>query len=267
MMTILDLDDDSLMNIFAFLSIYELIEVEKVCQVFKAICDEVYCSKRFQKVRIELLHLRTEYLKDIFDRTGKTIRAFEFSGGYIMNENVKQTMIKGVANSCPKLKRLKVNYVQFTSRNFYQLQSCFCNLTHLDLSRCSIDETSLGITLDGDRFKSIKTLKLAGNSCMTGSFFQGMKQVESLDVSYCFNLSYFEFLKFLKNCINLVKLNVSASCQLVSEDENFLKIILIHQPNIETLMMDNTGLTKDDETLAQFKSLKYSSFAGRKFGT
>lgn len=267
MMSILDLDDDSLMNIFDYLSIYELIEVEKVCKMFKAICGEVYSSKRFQKMRIEYLHLRTEYFKDIFDRTGKTMRSFEFSGGYIMDENVKQVMIKGVTSSCPRLKRLQINYVQFTCTNFNQLQNCFCNLTCLDLSRCSINESTLNVALDGERFKSIKTLKLAGNSGMTGSFFQSMKHVESLDVSYCFSLSFFEFLKFLTNCIKLVKLNVSASCQLVSEDENFLNIILIHQPIIETLLMNNTGLTRDDETLSKFKNLKYSSFEGRKFGT
>ena len=267
MMSILDLDDDSLIYIFDFLSIYELIEVENVYEVFKAICDEVYCSKRFQKVRIELLSLRTEYFKDMFDRIGNTMRSFEFSGGYIMDENVKQTMIDGVTNSCLNLKRLQINYVQFTSTNFNQLQNSFSNLTCLDLSRCGINESTLGICLDGERFKSIKTLKLAGNSCMTGSFFESMKHVESLDVSYCFNLSYFEFLKFLRNCIKLVKLNISASCQLVSEDENFLNVIFIHQPNIEELLMDKTGLTKNDEMLSKFKSLKHASFEGRKFGT
>lgn len=267
MLSILDLDDDCLSDIFQFLSIYELIEAEKVCETFKSICYDVYRSKRFHKTKIELRYLRTEYYKMIFDRIGGTLRCFEFSGGHIMDENVKKTLIEGVTESCPKLKSLKINYVQFTNETFKQLQQCFCNLTFLDLSRCSINESSLGICLDGEKFKNIKTLKLAGNSCMTGSFFKTMKHVEIFDISYCYNLSYFEFLHFLRNCLNLIELNVSASCQLVSEDENFLGVILEHQPNIQKLFMDNTGVTKDAEVLSKFRCLKFSSFEGRKFGT
>lgn len=267
MLSILDLDDDSLSHIFQFLSVYELIEAEKVCETFKVICGNVYNSKRFQKIRIELRYLSTEHFKTFFERFGGTLRHFEFHGGYIMDENVKKTMIEGVTQSCPKLKTLHINYVQFNNETFNQLQASFINLTCLDLSRCSINETLLGICLDGDKFESLKTLKLAGNSCMTGSFFKTMKNVEIIDISYCNSLSYFEFLYFLKNCLNLLELNVSASCQLVSEDENFLSVILQHQPNIEVLLMDNTGMTKDLEELAKFKCLKHSSFEGRKFGT
>lgn len=267
MMSILDLDDDSLNNVFQFLSIYELIETEKVCETFKAICDNVYSSKKFHKIRFELRNLQTENFKAIFNRIGETLRHFEFSGGYIMDENVKQTMIEGVTGLCPKLKSLLINYVQFTPESFNQLQRCFSNLTCLDMSRCSIDESTLGVCLDGERFKSIKTLKLAGNSCMTGSFFKTMKHVKVLDVSFCYNLSYAEFFHFLRNCLNLIELNFSASCQFVAPDENFLKVILEYQPNIETLLVDNTGITKDAEVLSKFKFLKRSSFEGRKIGT
>lgn len=267
MLTLIDLDDDCLINIFEFLSIYELIKVEKVCQTFKAICDDVYSSKKFQRMRIELRHLQTEHFKDIFDRIGGTLRAFEFSGGYLMDEKVKQVLIEGVTKPCTKLRSLTINYVQFHKESFDELKESFCDLKYLDLSRCSIDETSLGISLDGERFKAIKTLKLAGNSCMRGSFFKQMKYVEYLDVSYCFNLSFIELLEFLTNCFNLKGLNVSASCQLLSEDEHLLQAILTHQPNIERLVMDNTGIVRDDETLAKFKNLKFSSFEGRKFGT
>lgn len=267
MSTILDLDDDCLFHIFELFTIYELIEAEKVCETFKAACENVYDSKKFHKMRIELRYLKTEHFKDIFDRVGGTLRHFEFSGGHNMDEMVKNVMINGVSRSFTKLTNLLINYVQFSHESFTRLQESFSNLTCLDLSRCSIDESSLGITLDGERFKSIITLKLAGNSCMTGAFFRDMKHVQHLDVSYCFSLSSFEFLKFIRNCIELVELNVSASCQLFNEDENFQKLILTHQPCIETLLMDNTGVEKDVEVLSKLKKLKHASFEGRKFGT
>lgn len=267
MLSILDLDDDCLIHLFQFLSIYELIEAEKVCEAFKATCANVYSSKRFHKMKFGLAHLKTEYFKDIFERVGKSLRSFEFSGGYIMDENVKQTLIDGITQSCPKLKSLTINYVQFNSKSFNQLQKCFCNLTCLDLSRCNLNESTLGATLDGEMFKEIKILKLAGNSELKGSFFKNMTRVESLDISYCFNLSYFEFLAFLRNCLKLIDLDVSASGQLVTEDENFLKVILTHQPNLERLNMDKTGIAEGVEVLSQFKHLKFASFQGRRFGT
>lgn len=267
MMSILDLNNDCLISIFNFFSIYELIELEKVCSVFKITCNDVYTTRRFHKMRIELRNLRTEYFSDIFKRAGNTVRNFEFSGGYIMDEDVKRTMIDGVSKSCPKLKYLTINYTQFTTNNFIQLQECFRNLTSLDLSRCGIDEDSLGIDLNGEKFKNIKTLKLAGNSCMNGSFFKNMMHVEVLDVSYCFGLTFDEFYIFLKNCIILTDLNVSASCQLVHGVENFLQSVLTHQPHVETLLMENTGVVKDLEVLSKFTKLKVYCIEGRRFGT
>lgn len=267
MTSILDLNTDCLAFIFDYFTIYELIELEKVCRTFKTACDYAYTTKRFHKLRIELRNLRTEYFSDIFNRIGDTLRDFEFSGGYIMDENVKCTMIDGVTKSAAKLRSLTINYTQFTTTNFIELQDCFSNLIYLDLSRCGIDEESLGITLDGDRFQNIKTLKLAGNACMNGSFFNNMKHVEVLDVSYCFGLRFDEFSIFLANCIKLTDLNVSASCQLVHGVENFLQIILSHQPHIEVLLMENTGIVADVEVLAKFTKLRDSCFEGRRFGT
>lgn len=267
MMSILDINDDCLIHIFEFLSIYELIDIENVCDVFKRICYNVYNSKSFHKMRIELRTLRTDYVKDIFERVGNSMRIFEFSGGFIMSEDVKSRIIEGVAKSCPNLKSLTVNYTEFSHTNFLELQKCFEKLTYLDLSGCGIDENSLGITLDGEKFKNIKTLKLAGNSYMNGSFFKTMKNVEELDVSYCFGLKFHEFSVFLENCKKLVNLNVSASCQVVHDVENFLEILLTYQPHIEKLLMDKTGIVKDLEVLSKFNNLKVCSFEGRRFGT
>lgn len=266
MLSILDLDDDCLGCIFQYLTIYELLEAEKVCETFKVTCESVYASKRFHKVRFELRYLPDRF-KDIFDRVGKTLRRFEFSGGYIMDENVKNTVIDGVAESCPRLKSLSINYIQFSHDAFTRLSQCFCNLTTLDLSRCGIDESTLDAVLNGEHCKSVKTLALAGNASMTGSFFKDLKHVENLDVSYCFQLNNFQFVAFLKNCLKLVSLDLTASCQVITDDENFLQTIFTHQPNIEKLLMDNTGVTVDSGTITKFKKLKHSSFGGRKFGT
>jgi hypothetical protein len=267
MTSILDLNQDCLNSVFKHLSVYELIDIEETCSAFKTTCEAVYKSKKFHSVFIELRHLRCEYLEAIFQRIGSTIRDLKFSGGYLMNEHVKQTLIAAIENHCVKLKRLTINYVQFDHESFDKLQKCFRNLTHLDLSRCAINETELRHCLDGEKLTSIKTLKLAGNSSMNGSFFKDMRHVEVLDISYCFNLLYYHFLPFIKNCNKLLELDATASCQLIPEDANILRDLLQYQPRLEKITMDNVGLQKDDDIMTQFKNLKFSSFAGRKFGT
>lgn len=175
MLSILNLDDDSLVNIFQFLSIYELIDAEKVCSIFKDICEVVYGSKRFHKMRIELRDLRIEYFKDILNRVGKSLKAFEFSGGFLMDEKVKHEMIEGITKHCPKLLKLKINYIRLAhpeNNAFDQLQQCFSKLTFLDLSHCAINESVLVRTLDGDKLRNIKVLKVLN--------------IKPLFLNYCF---------------------------------------------------------------------------------
>lgn len=184
-----------------------------------------------------------------------------------MSDGVKQTMIDGVAKLCPKLKSLSINYTQFNAVNFVVLQEAFGNLNYLDLSMCGIDEDSLPVTLDGGKFSNIKTLKLSGNGSMKGSFFAKMIHVEVLDVSYCFELQFDEFFHFLNDCIKLIQLNVTASGKLVHGVVNFLEVLFAHQPEIEVLLMEKTGVVVDSDVVSKFDKLKEFTFEGRRFGT
>lgn len=264
--TLLDLDDDCLVCILQYLTIYELIEAEKVCEEFKIACQRIYLSKKFHKLRIELRYLRIEYFKDICDRIGPALRSFEFSGGYIMDREVKKVLTEGISELCPKLKILSINYIQFTVNEFQTLHKCFRNLKYLDLSRCSLDSLESVITLNGDELCNIKTLKVAGNG-FSGAFFKNMKHVETLDVSYCFQIDFDVFTEFLKNCIKLICLDLTGSCKLISAERNILDQILIHQPNIESITFDCAGEVKDYDFMKSFTHLKHYSFDGRPLGT
>lgn len=266
MTSIFCLNQDCLNNIFKYFTIYELIDIEETCSAFKATCEEIYRSKKFHSFRIELRYLKAEYLNAIFERIGDTVRTFEFSGGGGMDEGIKQIVIDAVSNNCIKLTKLSLNYLHFDNNQFRELQKCFNNLTYLDLSRCAISESRIDC-LNGDKFTNIKTLKLTGNVQMSGAFFKSMKHVEKLDVSYCYELQYFEFQQFLKNCIKLIELDLSASCQAIPEDQDIFEQLLLYQPNIERLVMNDVGIERNDEILSKFKHLKFSSITGRKFGT
>lgn len=267
MISILDLNRDCLNKIFSYLNIYELIDIEETCDAFKVICADVYCSKKFHKIRFELRYLKIEYLTRILTRIGAGLRELEFSGGYLMSEAIKEELVDGISTHCKRLTKLSVNYVQFDKKLFDKFQCCFCNLACLDLSRCAISELASGLQLNADSLNNLKELKLAGNSNMSGAFFKDLTMIETLDVSYCYELRYYEFLQFLKNCKKLISLNLTASPQVIPEDQSIFEDLSLHQPFLEVLIMDNVGINCDEETLKKFKNLKNFSASGRRFGT
>lgn len=268
MTSILDLNQDCLIKIFSYLTIYELIDVEDTCDAFKLISEQVYASKKYHSIKFELRYLKIDYLPKILERIGGTLRSLDFSGGYLMSEEIKENLVDGISNHClNRLSKLRINYVQFDKRLFDKLQSCcFHNLIYLDLSRCAISETS-GLHLCSEYVPNLKKLKLSGNPNMSGGFFKEITHIEILDVSYCMELRYFEFSQFLKNCKKLTSLDISASPQLIPDDVNIFQELLIYQPHLEILLMDYIGIERDDNILVKFKHLKNTSFSGRRFGT
>lgn len=266
MTTLLDLNQDCLNIIFSYLNIYELIDVEDTCAVFKIVCEDVYASKKYHSIKLELRHLKIEYVPRILEKL-KSLRSIEFSGGYLMKEAIKDDLVEGISTHCHKLSRLTINYMQFDKRLFDKLQSSFQTLIFLNLSNCSISDSSTGLHLDSNNLKNLKELKLSGNASMSGAFFKDITCLEILDVSHCYGLRYYEFLQFLRNCKRLISLNVTSSPQLIPEDQNIIEDLLIHQPYLEILLMDNIGIERDDDMLRKFKHLKHTSFSGRRFGT
>lgn len=266
MTSLLDLNQDCLILIFSYLDIYQLIDVEETCDGFKIVCEDVYASKKYHSLKLELRHLKVEYVPRILEKL-KSLRSLEFSGGYLMNEKVKEDLVEGISTHCRRLSKLTINYVQFDKKLFDKLQTCFENLISLNLSNCSISESPSGLHLDSDKLKNLRELKLAGNANMSGAFFKDISSVEILDVSNCYGLRYYEFRQFLKSCKRLISLNASSSPQLIPEDQNIVEDLLIYQPHLQILLMDNNGVEHDDKMLRNFKHLKHASFTGRRFGT
>lgn len=262
------LNQDCLNQIFSYFDIYQLIDIEETCSLFKATCESLYESKKFHKIKIELRSLRTEYFEKILDRVGPTVRNFSFSGGFIMDERIKETLVTGLSNNCECLRHLTINYMQFDKGNFDKLQkNCFSTLIYLNLANCAIDERNSGMMLKKEFTKNLKHLVLSGNVNMSGEFFNSLESIETLNINYCNNLSYYQFLIFLKNCKNLKSLNSTGSPQLIPEDRNILEDLYLYQPNLEVILMDNDGVEEDSKVLVKFKNLKKTSFVGKKFGT
>lgn len=268
MPTILDiLNQDCLNQIFSYFDIYQLIDIEETCSLFKVTCLNEYSSKKYHKFKIELRTLKPDYLERILERIGPTMKEFQFSGGFIMDQKIKETLINGLINNCECLRKLTINYLQLDKELFDKLQSCFDSVIYLNLANCAINEANDGIILRNENVKNLKQLVLNGNANMSGEFFKTIENIESLDVSYCFNLRYYQFLTFLKTCNNLKSLNITGSPQIIPDDRNIFEDLLLFQPDLETLLMDNDGVEGDTKVLSKFKHLKKTSFSGNKFGT
>jgi hypothetical protein len=265
--TLESLNQDCLNQIFSYFDIYQLVDIEKTCSLFKSTCENAYASKKFHKFKIELRTLRPEYLEKILDRIGPNVKDFAFSGGFIMDEKIKKTLVEGLISNCECLSKLTINYMQFDKALFDKLEKCFDTLTYLNLANCAINEQSDEILLKNDSTRNLKHLVLSGNANMSGEFFKCIENIESLNVSYCYNLRYYQFLIFMKTCKNLKSLNITGSPQLIPDDRNILEDLFLYQPNLEVLLMDNDGVEEDSQVLVKFKHLKQTSFSGKKFGT
>lgn len=253
MATILDLNEDCLINIFSYLKIYELIRVESTCKLFQAVCKMVY--PQFSNLRLERRYLDLSYFDDIMKRVSPHLKKFEFAGGYILQDEVKRTFISGVLNS-PKLKSLTINYVQFSRELMVPFSTCFINLVYLNLERCNLDEDTMeGVFENSENFTNLKTLVISGNTMLTGKCILNLKYLEDLDASYCFDLSYKEFVRFLKNCDNLLRLDISACYRLLDEG-NIIEDLLFYQENLEKLHYSYVGIDVRDERFGRFEKLK-----------
>jgi hypothetical protein len=153
------LDEDCLVEIFSYLSIYDLIRTERVCRTFREVCQHIY--PRFQKMRIELRYLDVDYFKAILNRISPYLKSFKFSGGYIMDDDIKKTLIAGVLKS-PHLQRLVVNYTQFSKELMLSLATSFQLLTFLDLARCNLNEENMENIFDNSIL--LKNLKVRYNN-------------------------------------------------------------------------------------------------------
>jgi hypothetical protein len=263
-LTLLDLHDDCLLNIFQYFDVHELINIENVCQTFQDITTQRY--RVIRNFSTEYRTLEPARTVSILQRIGGNLRSFSFSGGYLMNDKIKMLIIESVSLYCTNLSMLKLNYVQLRDFHTDLLQNIAANIETLDLGHCNLsDEIGSFLVM----FPRLKHLIIKGNGMMSGKFLTQLTTLASLDVSYCFHLDYFYFAKFLKGCPHTLRmLDISGSGSLVdAQAGNIVEDVLHYQSNLETLLMENLGLQHDVSVFKSLKQLKKVSILGRKLGT
>lgn len=201
-------------------------------------------------------------LPAIFEKIGPYVRDFEFSGGFIMEESIKESLIDGLAHQCPQITKLSLMYTLFSRDQIERLSRCLRNLTYLRLERCNLEEQTVADVFRED-LKSLKTLNISGNTMLTGSCLANLKQLQVLDASYCFDLSHIEFVKFLKNCSFLKSLDISACVKLLNG--SVVEEIHTFQPKIEELYFLYAGQSRDSLVYSRFKHLRVLDVQGNNY--
>uniref|UniRef100_A0A182PVJ7 F-box domain-containing protein n=1 Tax=Anopheles epiroticus TaxID=199890 RepID=A0A182PVJ7_9DIPT len=227
-MELLDLDEDSLMEIFSYFCFNELLLLSSVNKRFLYICQ-----RHLRKIRYFELDYRSvvgrdnfpEYLRNVFTSLGPTMEAFRFSGGYIMNETLKQHIVDNLAAHCTNLRHLTINYTILTEQHLRPLAVLLSTLEHLDLGRCDLTDESLGEFLRSQPL-ALRTLAIPGNPNLLGKFFHDWttaNQLEQLDLSCCFSLNVQEMEEFLKHAKRLHAVDVTKSLWLERNKDIFQK--------------------------------------------
>lgn len=235
-------------------------KIENISKDFQKFCCLSY-KRNYTKLLLNIKTLKPEAISDIFERV-ENVREVVFSGGFTMDDSIKDKLIEGILHKCPKLTKLSMAYTQFTRDQIERLSGCFKNLTYLKLERCNLDEQNMQ-NIFTDDCKSLKTLIISGNTMLTGSCLSNLKYVETLDASYCFDLIHTEFLKFLKNCIFLKSLDISACIKL--SNGSIIEDIHVYQPKIETLIFLYVGQNKESLVFSRFQHLKILDVYGNNY--
>uniref|UniRef100_A0A182QS82 F-box domain-containing protein n=1 Tax=Anopheles farauti TaxID=69004 RepID=A0A182QS82_9DIPT len=228
-MELLELDEDSLMEIFSYFDFNELLALSAVCQRFLHLCQ-----RHLRKIRHFELDYRSvvsrenypDYLRNVFTSLGPTLEAFRFSGGYIMDDRLKQLIVDGLAAHCTNLRHLTINYTILNAHQLRSLAVLHGTLEHLDLGRCDLTDDMLGEFLRSVHPLRLITLAIPGNTNLLGGFFKDWttaERLEQLDLSYCHSLNVQEMDEFLCYAKRLMAVDVTGSLWLQRSKDIFRK--------------------------------------------
>uniref|UniRef100_A0A8D8C3L0 F-box/LRR-repeat protein 15 n=1 Tax=Culex pipiens TaxID=7175 RepID=A0A8D8C3L0_CULPI len=224
--TLDQLDEDSLLEVFGYFSFDEFLLMSRVCTRFLQLSRR--CLRKIRHFELDYRAIesrdvseeqRQSRLRDIFTNVGSNLESFKFSGGFIMNEDLKRGIVEGVALTCGTLQHLTINYVELREEHLVALTALLSHLTGLDLGRCALRDETFGPFIA--KASMLQTLAIPGNAELHGEFLErwtDCQRMEQLDVSYCYSLNVGNLKPFLARAVKLKAVDVTA-CQWLQKDK------------------------------------------------
>ncbi|XP_037894550.1 uncharacterized protein LOC119640534 [Glossina fuscipes] len=160
--TILDLNDDCLLNIFKYLSIQDAFNIlgcfdSRIDDValtriadLKNLCFSLREAPKFKRWQLQII--------------GQNLESICISAGYMLSSQMSLNYLQillSSSNSKPRLHELTINYVKFNDDYLDCVLNVVSNIKYLDLSFCQLNDELLLPILE--RAEKLQILKLIAN--------------------------------------------------------------------------------------------------------
>ena len=266
--SVFTLDEGTLLRIFGFLPIKDLLRASQVCRLwyrlsYDRLLWEIVDLRRFSKSLVDPDKFQTQAIT----RLAGKIHCLDLSG-FILSE----TTLGVLATHCMELRVLKLKSVTFTTdlqnaRLEIRSQNTVLFPKHLDCLDIRFSHGSPNVyRAIGKELSNVKWLGLCDaffQTILTKGELQttidSMKDLRKLDVSHCLLLKDSTLVQFAR-CENLEVLSVRRCSFLTG---SFVGDFLDSCSKLKTLILDGTSL--DDETLQNI-SWRYSSLKHLELG-
>ena len=261
---VFSLDEGTVVKIFGFLPMRDLLRVSRVCKLW----NRLSYDRLLWKV-VDLRHFSKALVSPIkfqalaVTRLAGKVNCLELSGFTLTEETL------GVlATHCKELRVFKLKSVTFATRSSGDLKESRCqntvlfprNLEYLDI-RFSHGNPRVYRAI-AEQLSNVKWLGLCDpffRAVLTngelGKTIDSMKHLQKLDLSHCLLLEDSTLLQFAR-CSNLKVLSVRRCSFLTG---SFIECFLESCAGLKTLILD--GISLDDETLQKipwrYSSLKH----------
>lgn len=240
------LNDDCLFTIFKYLTVVDVIKVEQASPAFIEAAYIYY--RNIQHFEFLLRNLDPDTVEPVLQRLGPTLKSFRFSGGFIMNADLKSKIINAIATNCSSLRSLTINYITMNySCHVIPLLGVMQNLKELNLGNCPLTDEDLVPVLRS--IVNLQKLTLNGNSSLKGNCLLVTPHLLKLDISFCFEVVTEHICDFIKSCTKLQHLNVSGCFKL--NREQLLANLQSQVPPLDELVIMDQFCSEPSEEVKQ----------------
>lgn len=198
-----DLNNDVLYNVIDFLSVFDKINLRKVCRRLRSIVD-IHSARKLKTFYINAP--LDKHFDDIIQNFGMHLNDLRL---VLINNRLNKLneQMQWINEYCEKLSSLKLEARAFRGsmcldRTLVALQF-FSHLTHLKLTNIQIKDES-----EFQHFSNFEVLKLENVANFTGCSLLHMKRLRVLDLRLCNDLNLDNLVKLFQNDRSLKELSL-----------------------------------------------------------
>ncbi|KAK0086387.1 hypothetical protein PV326_005578 [Microctonus aethiopoides] len=224
-LSINDLSEECLLKVFSWFHLGELLQVEKVCQRWESLCEQLWkamtCLAYYEGrwsiddiIWYEIADSKTDvnYIKKLLERCGKYIAYFRTSSLSPRNPpNITKNLLTIVPQLCKNLTFMQIVSNDLSSVDLHMISKNVQNLIELDIAYVGSElESDLCMILRNN--KKLKNFRIRSSDCLeilfglTGEYLQYLSpDSEKLDIDLRNNYEPYYFITAFRKfkCLQL----------------------------------------------------------------